>query len=105
MTAEFAVLLPVVVLVLGVVAGLAAGATAQLRCIDAARVAARAAALGEDDMAVSGIARRVAGAGARVVVTRADGWVDVTVESGVGPDVPLLGGFVVRGTASGRAEP
>lgn len=104
-TAEFAVLLPVVVLVLGVVAALTVGATTQLRCVDAARVAARAASLGEDDAAVAGAARRVAGAGAHVVVDRVDGWADVTVEAGVGPDLPLLGGLVVRGTASARVEP
>lgn len=104
-TAEFAVLLPVVVLVLGVIAALTAGATTQLRCVDAARVGARAAALGEDDGGVLDAARRVAGPRARVVVSRADGWVDVLVESGVGPDLPLAGSLVVRGTASARAEP
>jgi hypothetical protein len=95
----------VVVLVLGVVAALTAGATTQLRCVDAARVGARVASIGADDATVAEAVRRVAGTGARVVVSRADGWVDVVVEAGVGPDLPLVGGLVVRGAATGRAEP
>lgn len=104
-TAELAVLLPVVVLLLGVIAALTAGATTQLRCVDAARVGARAAALGAEDAAVAALARRVAGAAAHVVVSRADGWVDVTVEAAVGPALPVLGGLAVRGAATGRTEP
>jgi len=104
-TVELAVLLPVVVLVLGVVAALTVGATTQLRCVDAARVGARAAALGEDDVTVAALARRAAGAGAHVVVARADGWVDVTVEASIGPALPLLGDLAVHGAATGRAEP
>lgn len=104
-TAEFAVLLPVVALLLGVVMALAACAAAQLRCADAARVAARVAAIGEGDTAVASAARRVAGTGARVAVARDDGWVVVSVETTVGPALPLVGGLTVRGTATAWAEP
>ena len=57
-TAELAVVMPAVVLVLLLVlAGVSAGVT-QLRVTDAARVAARQAAIGSDD--VAGSAQRVA---------------------------------------------
>ncbi|WP_433567547.1 TadE family type IV pilus minor pilin [Nocardia sp. CA-151230] len=59
----------VAVLVLGVGALLAV--SAQVRCVDAAREAARLAARGDTDVGVS-TARRVAPPGARVVV-RTDG--------------------------------
>lgn len=105
MTAEFAVLLPVVALLVAVVLGLTAAAATQLRCADAARAGARAAALGDDDAAVAAVARRVAGDGVRVAVGRDDGWVVVSVEGAVGPTFPAVGGLVVQATATGRAEP
>lgn len=98
-------LLPVVALLVGVVVALTSGAASQLRCADAARAGARSAALGADDLAVADVARRVAGEGVRVRVDRHDGWVVVTVESTVGPEVPLLGGVVVRGAATTPEEP
>lgn len=104
-TAEFAVLLPVVVLLLGGVVAVTSTAATHLRCADAARAGARAAALGEPDGEVTAVARRVAGSGAAVAVRRDGGWVEVVVESGVGPSLPLVGGMTVRGTATSRAEP
>lgn len=104
-TAEFAVLLPVVAVLIGVLVTLAASAVAQLRCADAARVAARVAAIGEADAAVASAATRVAGPGARTAVARDDAWVAVTVEASVGPVLPLVGGLVVRGTAAAWVEP
>lgn len=104
-TAELAVLLPVVALLVGVLLALTAGAATHLRCGDAARAGARAAALGDDDVAVAVVVRRVAGDGARTAVARSDGWVVVTVEQTVGPTVPLLGGVTVRAHATSRAEP
>lgn len=104
-TAEFAVLLPVVALLVGVVVALAAAAGTQLRCADGARAGARAAALGEDDAAVADVARRVGGTGVQVAVGRDGGWVVVTVEGTVGPALPYVGGLVVHGSATARAEP
>jgi len=104
-TAEFAVLLPVVAVLIGVVVALAASAVVQLRCADAARVAARVAAIGEGDAAAAAAAARVAGAGARTAVARDAAWVVVTVEASVGPAVPLVGGITVRGTAAAWVEP
>jgi catechol 2,3-dioxygenase-like lactoylglutathione lyase family enzyme len=104
-TAEFAVLLPVVALLVGVVVALTAAAGTQLRCADGARAGARVAALGEDDAAVGAVVRRVAGAGVRVAVGRDGDWVVVTVEGTVGPSLPLVGGLVVQASATARAEP
>lgn len=104
-TAEFAVLLPVVALLVGAVVALTATASTQLRCADAARAGARAAALGDGDADVVAVARHLAGSGVQVAVGREGGWVVVTVESTVGPTLPLVGGLTVQGTAAGRAEP
>jgi hypothetical protein len=103
-TAELAVGLPAVVLVLAMVLVVASTAIAQTRCSDGARAGARAAALGEDDAAVAAVARRVAGDGAQVDVERDDGWVSVRVDAAVG-----LGGrrgpMRVEADAVARAEP
>lgn len=105
MTAEFAVLLPVVSLLVGVVVALTAAAGTQLRCADAARAGARAAALGGDDAEVAAVARRVAGARVQVAVGRDEDWVEVVVEGTVGPTLPLVGGLVVHAGATARVEP
>jgi hypothetical protein len=103
-TAELAIGLVAVVTVLGAVLAVGAAGLAQLRCADAARAGARAAALGEPDADVRSTAVRVAGAGAAVEVARADGWVTVVVR-----DTALGGlagpGLQVRGEAVAREEP
>jgi TadE-like protein len=91
-TAEFAVALPAVLLVLGLLlAGSAAGLT-QLRLEEAARAGARALARGEDAAAVGGIVRRLAGDSARATVASDGGWLGVTVSGSVngaaGPLIP-----------------
>lgn len=79
-TAETAVALPSLVLVLGVALAAVEAVTVQLACIDAARTGARALARGESDRAVQALVARVApeaastelsedGAFARVVVS------------------------------------
>lgn len=83
MTAELAVGLPAVALLVLALLALAAAGIAQTRCVDAARAGARAAALGEDDATVTGVARRVAGDGVQVATDRRDGWVTVRVTSAV----------------------
>lgn len=97
MTAELALGLVSVVLVLGVVLAVLAGSAAQLRCLEAARTAARLAALGEPDGVLAAAAREVAGAGAAVAVDRAAPWVTVTVSS------RAPGGWVPVPTPRGRA--
>jgi len=102
-TAELAVGLPAVVVLLVAVLTVAAAGIAQLRCADGARAGARAAALGSQDAAVD--ARRVAGDGARVAIATAGGWVTVTVSADVA-GLPF-GGGALRASASSvaRVEP
>jgi len=87
-TAELAVALPAVVVVLVAVLTLVAAAGAQMRSADAARAAARAAAIGEDDATVRATALRLAGDGATVEVVRGDPWVEVRVTT------PVVGGLL-----------
>ena len=90
-TAELAIGMVSVLALLGLVLALVAAGVAQIRCTDAARAGARAAALGDDDEAVALVVRRSAGGGASATVARAGGWVDVTVH------VPVLGGALLDG--------
>lgn len=67
-TAEFALVLPVVVVVLTLALAALAAATDQLRCVDAVRVGARAAARGDTVAAVEAAVRRAAPERSRVDV-------------------------------------
>lgn len=78
-TAELAVALPSLVLVLAVALGAVDLGLDRVRCVDAARLGARLLARGEPETAALAEARRAAPEGARVVVTRADGRVTVSV--------------------------
>lgn len=102
-TAEFAICLPAVLLVVLLVLTLAAVSLAQLRCADAARAGARAAALGEDSAAVSRIATTRAGPDAWVEVSSDGDWVTVRVGR------PVLGSqwgtWQVVAEFAARAEP
>jgi hypothetical protein len=109
-TAEIAVALPaLVVLVMAAVTAVAV-ATAQLRCIDAAREAARAAARGEQEAAVRDLAMQAAPDQSGVTVTAAGDRVSVTVSkkvgllSGRGPSITVMGRAVAAsepGTGGG----
>ena len=99
-TAEFAVALPAVVLLLAMLlAGSAAGIT-QLRLEDAARAGARALARGEDPEAVNGIVRKLAGPSASSAVLPGGEWMSVTVSDRAAG--PL--GRMVPWTLTARAE-
>lgn len=80
-TAELAVALPAVVLVLALLLVVGGAVAGGLRCTDAARVGARLAALGEDEVTVAAAARRVAGGSADVDVRRDGPWVEVVVRA------------------------
>ncbi len=71
-TAEIAAALPALVVIIMAAVWLVVVALAQLRCADAAREAARAAARGEDTMAASRLAETVGPDGADVQI-RIDG--------------------------------
>ncbi|MFF8769712.1 TadE family type IV pilus minor pilin [Kitasatospora sp. NPDC015120] len=81
-TAETAVALPALVLLGVLLVWAVLAAAAQLRCVDAARAGARAAARGEPDAA--GVARAAAPAGAAVLVDLAPDTVRVTVDAPYG---------------------
>lgn len=106
-TAEFAVVLPAIVLALMV--GLVAISTfaIRVRCADAAQVAARLAARGESTPAVVAAASQVAPDGARVRVDVRGTQVTVSVTAVARP--PVLGGlfpgFGVGGSFSEPLEP
>lgn len=104
-TAELAVVLPVLVLVIA--AGLTAVSVflAQLRCVDAAREAARAAARGESDAAVRSSAVRAGPDGATVEVAVQGDDVRVTVSATAGTGGGLLAPFHVEAVAVARREP
>lgn len=80
-TAEAAVVIPSLVLLTAMLLWGLAAAAAQIRCVDAARAGARAAARDEPEGAVLAAARSAAPAGAGIAVRRGDGLVRVTVET------------------------
>lgn len=104
MTAETALALPAVVLVLAVILGVGHLVTAQVQCVDAARAGARQAARGESAGTVTQVARAFGPQGARVTVTREGRTVAVEVAAIVrlpGTGWPVL---PVRGRAVGEVE-
>ncbi len=102
MTAELAVGLPaLVVLLLAALTAVSAVVT-KLECVDAAREAARAAARGEPGEAAG---RRVAPDGAVVTVASDGELVRATVSSRVRPLGPHLPGIEVTATAVAEREP
>ncbi|MFJ4644525.1 TadE family type IV pilus minor pilin [Streptomyces bobili] len=102
MTAEAAVVLPVLVaFAMALVWGLLV-MTAQIQCVDAARVGARAAARQDPADTVVEVARATAPRGSRVTVTREGDQVRVVVVA----KAPILRGlpFEVREEAVAAAE-
>lgn len=103
-TAEFAVALPAVVLLLAILlAGSAAGVT-QLRLEEAARAGARALARGEDTAAVNSIVRRLAGDSAASTVASDGEWLSVTVSCRVAGAVGALLPWTLSARAWARGE-
>ncbi|WP_372592917.1 TadE family type IV pilus minor pilin [Actinotalea sp.] len=105
MTVELALGLPVLVLLVAVVLVTTAAGLGTLRCADAARTAARVAALGQTDVQVVEAARRVAGPAARVGVRRDGGWVEVEVTASAVGGWFTGGPLAITGTATAWAEP
>jgi Flp pilus assembly protein TadG len=98
-TAETAVVLPVLLLVLAGAVAAVVVVGAQLRCVDAAREGARAAARGEDTSVVTAMAGRAAPDGAVVSVGGGEEDVRVTVTARIAP----LGPVPLRMTVSAEA--
>jgi hypothetical protein len=107
-TAELAVALPAVVLVLAIcLAGVSAGID-QIRCVDAARLGARAAARGDTAGASRAAALTAAPPGAVVTIAAAggqgDGVVTVLVEARAGGWGGVLPSWSLRAEATGPTE-
>ena len=104
-TAETAIVLPVLLLVL---AGAVAAVTvvgAHLRCVDAAREGARAAARGEDVATVTAIVGRAAPPGALTHVATGEDEVTVTVTARIAPLGPVPLRITVSAEAVALREP
>lgn len=107
-TAEAAVVLPLLIAVTMAAVWLVALTSTQVRVVDAARETARAAARGESDAAAVGRGRQVAPPGARIEVTRSGGSVTVQViaeVTGPGGLLDFLPGVPVRSEAVAAEEP
>lgn len=102
-TAETAMVLPALMAVVSMVLGLIIAVGAQLRCVDAARGAARVAARGDSDVLVRQAARRAAPRGATVTIRRRGGLVEVEVRARV-LATRLLPAVHVQGAAAAEEE-
>lgn len=101
-TAETAVLLPVLLVVLAAAVWVLAALSAQLRCVDAARAGARDAARGETSEVVRATAQRLSPDGAVVVTAPNGDLVEVRVTAQIRPFGSLLR-VLPAVTVSGRA--
>ncbi|GHJ58487.1 hypothetical protein NOK12_10060 [Nocardioides sp. OK12] len=107
MTAELAMVLPLLLAVVVAMTWLLSVGLAQVRVVDAAREAARALARGDDQARAVALAAQVAPPGSRVAVARADGTVVVTVTgtvSGPGGLLAALPGAEVSAAATALEE-
>ena len=103
-TAEFAVALPAVLLLLALLLSGAAAGVTQLRLEEAAHAGARALARGEDPAAVEGIVRTLAGASATASVAADGEWLSVTVADRVGGPMGATVPWTLTARASTRSE-
>jgi hypothetical protein len=101
-TAELAVSLPALVLMVYAALTAVTATRTQVECVDAAREVVRSAARGEPGVAAG---RRVAPAGATVSVDESAGTVRATVSVRVHPLGGRLPGFVVSASAVAAVEP
>ncbi|MGY1812984.1 TadE family type IV pilus minor pilin [Blastococcus sp. SYSU D00820] len=104
-TAETAVVLPVLLLVLAGAVAAVVVVGGHLRCVDAAREGARAAARGEPVAVVRALVAAAAPDGARTTVAVSDDEVRVTVEAEIAPLGPLPLRTAVAATAVAQREP
>jgi Flp pilus assembly protein TadG len=104
-TAETAVVLPVLLFVLAGAVAVLTVLGAQLRCVDAAREGARAAARGEPDAAISRLVGQLSPHGAVTRVTGEGDEVRVTVTVRVAPVGALPFAVSLSGAAVAVREP
>ncbi len=89
-TAEFAVAMPVLAIVIAAVINIGAAVSAKLSCTDSARAGARAAARAESDSQIRQIVSQVSGSAVNVEIRR-DSLITVTVRRS-GGSLPVVGG-------------
>ncbi len=108
-TAETAVVAPVALALVFLLAWILALGMTQVRLVDAAREGARLVARGEDEDAAAAVVRRLAPAGATVTVTdEPDGTVSVAVRVRSSSPVPFaetVGSRALQATAIAVREP
>ena len=104
-TAETAVVLPVLLVVLAAAVAAVTVVGGQLRCVDAAREGARAAARGEPAAVVTGIVGRAAPDGATVTIREDGDEVRVAVTAPVSPLGPVPLRISVEAEAVALREP
>ena len=103
-TAEFAVTLPAVLLLLAMLLSGASAGVTQLRLEEGARAGARALARGEDSAAVERIVHTLTGGSASAAVSADGEWLDVTVTGRVGGPLGSAIPWLLTARASTRAE-
>jgi TadE-like protein len=105
-TAETAILLPALAVVLAGLVWVIATVMGEVRCIDAAREAARLAARGDAPAQVVSVARQIAPAGAGVSIARQDGEIIATVIARQAPGgwARRLGTLPLHATATATDE-
>jgi Flp pilus assembly protein TadG len=103
-TAEFAVALPAVLLLLAMLLSGAAAGVTQLRLEEGARAGARALARGDDSAAVERIVRTLSGTSASATVAADGEWLSVTVTDRVGGPLGSSIPWTLRARASTRNE-
>lgn len=106
-TAETAILLPALAVLLAGLLWVIVSVMGQLRCIDAAREAARLAARGDSGSSVVSVARTLAPPGAGVTITRQNGQVIATVtarQRAFGGWADRLGSLPLKAVATATDE-
>lgn len=104
-TAEFAIVLTGLMVVLGAVAGLLQSAVVRIQVSDAASAAARAAARGESGERVDAVCRQLAGPQASVEVATGPDLTTVTVSRVVALPLPGTPSVTITAQSSALTEP
>lgn len=103
-TAEFAVAVPAIIVLLSILLGAGSAAVCQVRAEEAARAAARTLARGEGPAAVAREVARVAGTGAEHTIDSSAGVVTVRVSTAVPGPVAAAAGLRATASASLSVE-
>lgn len=103
-TAEFATVLPAVVVIAALLLMLARAVTVEMNCQDAASVGARVAVTTKDNSRARSAALEAADHGSQVSVNRGIGKVDVVVSCPIMPDPLHVLPHAVKGKATGLLQ-